>query len=114
MFWTITVLQSVNFWRVALDSINIIIENSEAYKYFRIKFKSVYNYLHSHMMGNKSFKKAGHTSALSLNSTSSSVPGKKDTFLVFLYKRIYHLLMKLWAKTKSMLWIGSTGKETII
>ena len=61
------------------------------------------------MFGAKSFKNQARSTGVSLKSSSSSVSGKKDNFITFLYKRIYALLMKLWGKTKSMLWIGSTG-----
>ena len=65
------------------------------------------------MLGSKSFKNQGRSTGVSLKSSSSSVSGKKDNFFTFLYKRIYALLMKLWGKTRSMLWIGSTGRIKI-
>ena len=70
-------------------------------------------YTREKMFGSKSFKNQGRSTAVSLKSSSSSVSGKKDNFFTFLYKRIYALLMKLWGKTRSMLWISSTGKINI-
>ena len=46
-------------------------------------------------------------------SKASSASSKKDNFITFAFKRIYAWLAYTWTKTRSFLWVGSTGTHEV-
>ena len=58
-------------------------------------------------------KKIARSTASSLKSTGSSVAKGKDSFIGYLYKRIMTIWKSMWGKTKSMMWVVSTGTYLI-
>lgn len=53
----------------------------------------------------------GRSSLTTTSRTNKSVAGKRDNFVVYIFKRIMAMTSYLWSKGRSFLWVGSTGME---
>lgn len=56
----------------------------------------------------------GKSSTSSKLSSSSLASKKKDSFLLYCYKRLIAMFSAIWGKTRKTLWILSTGTHMIM